>query len=75
MKHHAIRAQRHNFSLNNTFILVLMVLPLDGGVSFKLWLLYYGQKIQEFRVIPEAGLDHVVEKNCIARILKLGRDE
>jgi hypothetical protein len=53
----------------------LLVLQLDGGVSFKLWPLYYRQKIQEVGVVPEARLDHVVEKNCIAGILKFQSDE
>jgi hypothetical protein len=50
-------------------------LPVDGGVSFKLWLLYYRQKIQEVRVVPEARMDHVVEKKCIDRILTFRREE
>jgi len=34
-----------------------------------------GKKIQEFRVVPEARMDHVVEKNFIARILKFRSDD
>ena len=33
------------------------------------------EKIQEVRVVPEARLDHVVEKKCTATILKFQSDE